>query len=239
MPDFKQKHKQVSGFQGSKPHCFNSTGDPCSASFVPSVATCWWCPSAQHCIWESSPIHLMLTVLPFLWMRTGLQWAYSEQWADGRRALSFTAVRQGVLFSSSRGSGTFLPISQSAGIKLWALRSHCLFPLHLMKALQHSLAQKFPCTPYGSVMGEVPHALQGRKRHCQKAKGESLGDVRTLHVLLLPHMHTHAHNTNALHIQTGQKKVKKGGMTIYSHRPGQSQSYRVTLPWVRREFSFY
>lgn len=169
-------------------------------------------------------------------MRTGLQWAYPEQRADGRRALNTSAVRHGIPFSSSRGFGTFLSISWSAGSKLWPLRSHCLFPLRLTKAPQHSLAQKLPCTPCGSAMGEVPCALQGRKRHCQKAKGESLRDVRTLHALLLPHMYTHAHNTNALHIQKG---LKKGGRTIYPHRPGQSQSYSVTLSWVRREFSFH
>lgn len=63
----------------------------------------------------------------------------------------------------------------------------------------------------GSVMGEVLCALQGRKRHCQKAKGESFWDVRTLHVLLLPHMHTHAHNTNALHIPTTRAKGGEEG----------------------------
>lgn len=38
VPDLKQKHKQVSGFQGSKPLCLSSTGDPCSAlcSLLPS-----------------------------------------------------------------------------------------------------------------------------------------------------------------------------------------------------------
>lgn len=130
VPDLKQKHKQVSGFQGSKRLCLSSTGDPCSAlcSLLPSQrGGLRWCPGAQHCIWESSPIHLILTMLPFWWMRTGLQWAYSEQRADGRRALNTSAVRQDIPCSSSRGSGIFLSISWSAGIKLWPLRSHC-FP---------------------------------------------------------------------------------------------------------------
>lgn len=143
--------------------------------------------------------------------------------ADGRRALSFTAVRQGNPFSSSRGSGTFLPISQSAGMKLWALRSHCLFPLHLIKALQHSLAQKFLCIPCGSVMGEVPRALQGKKKLPKSQRIKSWGYQNPSCTAPT----THAHNTNTLHIQTGQKGVKNGGTTIYSHRPGQSQSYHV------------
>lgn len=150
VPDLKQKHKQVSGFREARLSVSARQGipaQPWAASFFPRVVTCRWCPGAQHCIWESSPIHLMLTVLPLWWTRTGLQWAYSEQRAGGRRALNTSAVRQSIPFSTGRSSGTFLSNSWSAGIKLWPLRSHCLFALHLMKALQHSLAQKFPCNP--------------------------------------------------------------------------------------------
>lgn len=117
-------------FRGASPSVSALQGIPaqsCAASFFPSVATCLWCPGAQHRIWESRPIHLILTVLPFWWMRTGLQWAYSEQRADGRRALNTSAGRQGIPYSSSRGFGTFLSISWSAGIKLWPFRSLC-FP---------------------------------------------------------------------------------------------------------------
>lgn len=169
-------------------------------------------------------------------MRTGLQWAYPEQRADGRRALNTSAVRHGIPFSSSRGFGTFLSISWSAGSKLWPLRSHCLFPLRLTKAPQHSLSQKLPCTPCGSAMGEGPVLCRGGRDIAKKPKEKVLG-MSGPSMRCSYHTCTHTHTTQMPF--TYKKGLKKGGRTIYPHRPGQSQSYSVTLSWVRREFSFH